>query len=331
MKQHHLLLASAPILCAAIMVHATEAMAQEPTATQILQKAYKAYVNKNYKQALLLYKDAHAISPNPGTLLAIALCHEKMNNPRVALKVARRAKTQVDSKSSLSPRIDKTIARLQQQVAALDKVDKLTQQASTAYAMANFDQSAKLYLNAYGALPRAIFLHEAAKARQKQGQLNNALLLAERAKAQETQSLNAKQAKANNQLIDALKQTIEAQQWETQRVGWKTYAGASAAGVGVILVSVALGYHGRTVRNHVDEAERIKADPTQNKRFNDLETETERLRAQGWTLLGIGSVLGVAGTGLLIWDLATVDRVRKPKATTQLSVQHNQMTLTARF
>ena len=331
MKHPHLLLASAPIFCAVLVAQPIAAMAQETTATQILQKAYKAYVNKDYKRALLLYKDAHAISPNPGTLLAIALCHEKMDNPRVALKVARRAKTQVDSKSSLSQRLDKTIARLQQQVATLDKVDKLTQQASTAYAMANFEQSAKLYLNAFGTLPRAIFLHEAARARQKQGQLNNALLLAERAKAQEKYPLNAKQAKANTQLITTLQKTIEDQQWETRRIGWKTYTGASAAGVGVILVSVALGYHGRTVRQNVDEAERIKADPTQNKRFNELETDTERLRSQGWALLGIGSVLGVAGTGLLIWDLATVERVRKPKATTHLSVQHNQMTLTTRF
>lgn len=314
-------------------IHSISVLGAEPpqqqTAQQLSKKAYRAYVNKSYKQALLLYKDAYNSQPNPGTLLAIALCHEKLKNYNIALKIGKRALSQSKSSAALTKRLTTFNARMRTLIAQQQEANALHQKGIDLYTMANFSASAAAHLKAYNVLPKAIYLHDAARARQKAGQHQSALALAERAKTQQSDPLNQSQTAQNNQLIQTLKQTIEQLQWTTKRVDWKTYTGIGAMTVGTTMIAIAFGYFGRTARQNADNAKTLSKEA-----HAESKKDTERLQSQGLAVLSVGSLLTLTGATLVVWDLSTIERVRKtttPTNPVSVRMTPQRLSLTVEF
>lgn len=279
------------------------------------KQGYLASSNQDWKTCITSYKKALSYIKSAKAYYSAARCWEESGKKNIALDYYRFAlNAKVDElKGSVRTKTEKRIEQLTREFETQQKLKTALSIASNAFVKKQYDVALKHYREAYGYDKSAQYLLDAALSAQQLKWFEDALVLVDRALSHSSKPLNKRSRKRAQVLkkelvlqIEAKKKAEEEARWTTQRVDWKTYAGLSAMSVGGAFVGTALGYFGRTARqkldavNENDEGEVIQ-----------VNQEVSRLQSQGWAVFWIGVGLSAVGTGLVVYDLSTVERVRR--------------------
>ena len=285
-------------------VYGQNVQTQQQSAMAASKNAKTALKDGLYKEAARFYMEAYSHYPAAAYLYNAAISHERSKNFVKAYNLAKRARAQksIPLDAERVKKNNALIARLEKRLVDVRRMEALVKKAEIAKASNQSKQASKLYLEAYSVIGRAEFLSEVAKLNQ--ADFEYALSVAKQARAQKAYPLTKEQAKANQVLIEQLE--AEKARWRYTRTDWRTYVGGTAAGIGVVMMVVGVGYFGNKARTDIDNLSQDQSEDQYNKQVTDI----ERTQAQGWTVLGVGAALTVVGTGLLVWDLSGVEKTR---------------------
>lgn len=307
-------------------------------ALRLTKEGYQHSINQRWKECIASYKEASMHYKAAYIYYSLGICFYHDKRYRVAQKYFRKAiKTEfVPLSESQRKKATERIKEAQEKIEHIEKFSALKKSANDAFAKGNYNDAYRLWLKTYELESNAVFLFNAARAAEKLGMLERALTLIKQALAQESRPISGdarKQSKEFKREVEAkilAKQKAEEEaRWTNQRVDWKTYAGIGTAAFGGALVVTSLAYFGQTARNQLDNAN------TNNQAEVDrINQEVERLQGQGKAALFTGLGLSIVGVGLVLYDLSTVERVRRKepaKAETKLILGVNSAAIEVRF
>ena len=208
--------------------------------------------------------------------------------------------------------------------------------AVASYNASDWGQASELFMQAYRAFPRASFLFSAAKSREKisnnSSTLTSALDLVKKAQAQTTLPLSAnellrlkefrkgleariEQERINEQRLEAQKlKALRGNPDSYQRMGTMGWIGVGTMVAGALTLG-ASGYYNNEARLALE----AQTDSTERVDYDVQVGRQEDAQGNGLLTLGVGSALLVAGSGLLIWELVTLEM--KPEVEQQLAPQ----------
>jgi len=203
---------------------------------------------------------------------------------------------------------------------------RLFKEAMTAYNAGEWAEAATGFMQAYQAQPEAVFLYNAAKARgalagDDPAKLEAALKLLERAQAQTerplSDKLKAKAAEYNGELVAKIEEAKRLKEERRQaeldalkgnpdnytRMGLVGWTGVGVLAAGGISMGVA-GYFNNQVRL---ASEGLEGPDASRAEYDRLATDFTSNQGAGQLSLYVGGALIAVGTGLLVWDLVTLE------------------------
>lgn len=338
------------VFCALGMSGFAQAQTKAHKIRNLSYQGFKYSQLKQWEKCVTTFKQLATIYPAATVYSNLAVCFEKQGKYTLAKKYYERALS--TSTRPFDPKTKKGQAYIESTQKAIKAINKKIERQDRLKATVgaakkdqvngNYNSAIKNYLEAHAYENNALYLLEAARSAQrlsetaktnKSEELRRALRLVDRALLETVIPLNNKNLYAaralkkqlNAQMQDALQAQEEAN-WTTQRVDWKTYTGATTGVIGGALLGVALGVFGPRVREGYD-----------NMNVNDREVydqqakDINRTKAQGQFLFWTGVALTAVGSGLVVWDLMTVERVRKPNTDAKVVFNGNQAAFLVRF
>lgn len=299
------------------------------------QKGYLASRNSDWKGCVTSYQQALRFVRSAVAYYSAARCLEKAGDLKLARDYYQRAlNAKVDVlNDNLKAKTQKNIDRLDRALEAQEKLKTALSIAKNAYVKGQFDVALKHYQEAYNYQKAATYLVDAARSAQKMRRYEYALNLVDQALLETQNPLDEagkKQALTlKRQLIaqlDMEKKAKEEAQWTTQRIDWKTYTGATTGVIGGALLGVALGVFGPRVREGYDNM-----NVHDREIYDQQAKEFNRTKSQGQFLFWTGVAFTAIGSGLVVWDVMTVERVKKPSADALVIFGGNQASFVVRF
>lgn len=326
------------------------AQSKAQTINRLFSKGIKHSGNKQWKECVITFKELAAIYPSALVYYNMATCYKNQGEYIAAKKYYERAL--IASTKPFDPKTTKGATKIKEAQKAIKEIDKKIElqdrlkatvgAAKKHQVNGNYNSAIKNYLEAHSYENNALYLLEAARSAQrlsevaktnKQEEIRRALRLVDRALLETVIPLDDKNIKRArvlkkklNAQMQALLQAQEEAMWVEQRVDWKTYTGATTGVVGGVFVTVALAVFGRQVREGYD---------TMNVNDRDVYdrqlTEINRTKSQGRFLLWSGVALSAIGVGLVVYDLSTIERIKKSKADAKVILGGNQASFVVRF